>query len=194
MTGADSRRRALVFAAQCAGLLVAFLALYSRVHEPYESVVVSATSACLGTLDPPMRLARNEAGYWNAFVRDPGGGETFFWGRPPANLHLFFLGIALLPPLLLATPVPWRQRLRLLGIGLALLFLSHVAAAMGLVLAQHHLRMVNAGSVFWDWVKTLTNTAGQLGTFVIWALLTWDVWLGRGVAGGGGEAAAGDPG
>ena len=40
--------------------------------------------------------------------------------------------------------------------------------------------MKSPDSLFWDWVKTIVNTFGQVISFVLWGLLTWDVWLTNG--------------
>jgi hypothetical protein len=188
------RRKTLVFALQCIPLFVLFAVLYPVVQPTYERMVVAATDLLLHHLPTPMKLVINEAGYWNAFKLESGGGESFFWGRPPGNLHLFFMGLALLPALLLATPVRWSRRLGLAAIGLVLLFGAHVLGAAALVHAQYHLKVTDPASLFWDWVKTIANTFGQLASFVLWGLLTWHVWLpgNEEAAPPGGDAAQGD--
>jgi hypothetical protein len=174
---ASARRRAAAFALWVLPLLAACTAAYLVVLPGWQSAVVRSTDMVLHHLSPPMRLTVNEAGYWNAFRLDPGGGETFFWGRPPENLHLFFIGLAILPALVLATPVRLLDRARLALIGLALLFVCQVLAAVALTHAQYHLRMLDAESVFWDYVKTIANAFGQLISIVLWVVLTWHAWL-----------------
>ena len=140
-----------------------------------------AVNVGLGWLDPPMRMEVMEDGGWRAFQILEGGEERFYWSRPGHYLDLTFLGLALLPALLLATPVSPLHRLRIFGIGMVLLLVAYVPAGFGLVWAVKCLHETPGNNVCHS-VKTVVNVYGQLMSMVLWGLLTWDVWLPRAVA------------
>lgn len=92
------------------------------------------------------------------------------------DLESLFLSLALLPALLLATPVAWLRRLAILVAGMIALWIVHVASVF-----------VLAGSrpcpyPNWDrlcfWLYGNVALGGQLFAVAIWAALTWSYWLG----------------
>ena len=172
------RRKILLFAVQFIPLFVVCLWLYPRVLPLYQAMVIPMVNVGLERFEPPMRMEVMKDGGWRAFERAEDGTETFYWSRPGKYLHLTYLGLALLPALLLATPVALWRRLRLFGLGMLLLLLLYVPAALGLVWSVRCLYQTPGNTVCMT-IKTVVNVYGQLMSLVLWGLLTWDVWLHR---------------
>lgn len=172
------RRRILLFLLQFIPLFALCLWAYPRVLPGYQKLVLAAVDFGLHRMDPPMRIEVLPDGGWRTFLLEPEGGESMYWSRPGANLTLFYLSLALLPAMLLATPVALLRRLRMLAVGALLLYLLHVVAGIGLVGTIRCLAS-DPDSTVCKWGKTVCNTYGQFATVVIWGLLTWDVWLPR---------------
>ncbi|MBW2396465.1 MAG: tetratricopeptide repeat protein [Deltaproteobacteria bacterium] len=171
-------RRILRFALVFLPAFVVCLWLYPRVQPVYQKAVVAVVDVGLHRLEPPMRIEIIEHGGWATYTLHSDGTESFYWSRPGENLTLFFVGLAFLPALLIATPVSLRRRAGLLGVGLLLLYALQVVAGLGLVLSIRCLAE-DPGSMVCQWGKTVGNTFGQVAAFVIWGLLTWHVWLPR---------------
>lgn len=170
------RRKILLFGAQFLPLFAVFLWVYPHALPLYQRAVVGLADVAVHRLDPPMRMELTEDGGWRYFRIAPDGTESFYFYRPGKNLNLTLLSLALLPALLLATPVGFRRRLWMLGLGLLLLLVLHVLAALGLVVSIRCL-VSTPDSAVCKWLKTVINTHGQLMSVVIWGLLSWDVWL-----------------
>jgi len=123
-----------------------------------------------------MRIELTDDGGWQTYQINPDGSEFRYWYRPGLNLNLMLLGVALLPALLLATPIKLSHRLRLTVIGTLLLLVAYIPAGLMLVLSVRCLAN-DPGNVVCVWGKTSANIFGQLTSVAIWALLTWHVWL-----------------
>jgi len=172
------RRRILLFTLQFVPLFVVSLWLYPRILPLYQAMVVPMVNVGLQRFDPPMRMELMEDGGWRTFQQHADGSETFYWSRPGKYLNLTYLGLALLPALLLATPVAALRRLSLLGIGMLLMLMLYVFAALGLVWSVRCLYQTPGNNICMT-IKTVVNVYGQLISLVLWGLLTWDVWLPR---------------
>lgn len=182
------RRRVLFFIVQFIPLFVLCLWLFPRVLPKYQEIVVRGANVGLNRLDPPMRMMVTEDGGWRAFVIRPDGSEEFYWYRPGTYLVLVYLGLPLLPPLLLATPLKLASRLRRLGLGMVLQLAMHMLAGFVLVWTVRCLANTPDSTTCMA-LKTTVNDYGQVMTFVIWGLLAWDAWLPRAEHGGAIEAA-----
>jgi hypothetical protein len=168
----------LLFVLQFVPLFAICLWLFPRALPAYQQVVVRGANVGLARLDPAMRLVVTDDGGWRAFVVRPDGSEEYYWYRPGTYLVLVYLGLPLLPPLLLATPLPLSQRLLRLGIGMLLLLLTHMVAGFVLVWSIRCLADTPESTTCMA-LKTLVNDYGQFMTFVLWGLLAWDAWLPR---------------
>lgn len=170
------RRKILLFVVQFVPIFALCLWLYPRVLPAVHGVIVPAIDLGLHRLDPPMRMELTDDGGWQTYQINPDGSEERYWYRPGLYLNLMLLGVALLPALLLATPVKLAHRLRLTGIGMLLLILVYIPAGLMLVLSVRCLAS-DPESVVCMWTKTSANMFGQLVSVAIWALLTWHIWL-----------------
>jgi len=168
----------LFFGAAFLPLFAVFLWLYPRILPGYQQVVVATANPVLGALAPPFEIAVDVEGGWIASLRMPGGAKQPFYGAAASDRHLLYLNLALLPALLLATPVSLRHRLRLLVLGGLLMFLLHVAAEIGLVRAYVCLDL-DPGAFFCAWLREHLQIAGQLFAVLLWAGLTFSYWLPR---------------
>lgn len=166
-------RKVLFFGLHFLPLLVLLLCLYPWIVEPYKRVVVGVANPVLTSLEPPMHIRVNPEGGWDFYLDRPEGKD---FDAGVGDLTLAFLNIALLPALLLATPRSVRERLRILVLGVVLLFGLHVVLAIAIVritLCLHYDR----GSMLCNWLLILFATGGQVFGVVLWALLTWRYWL-----------------
>lgn len=87
-----------------------------------------------------------------------------------------FLNLALLPALLLATPVGWCRRLRLAGIGLAGLVAVHAFTLVALIRVYLCLQS-SPGNFLCLAMLRGSYASGQIFAAVLWAALTWRFWL-----------------
>lgn len=170
-----SRRRALRFALLLTPLFVGFLALYPWVIRAYHPAVIGAANLILSRMDPPLRIEIEKSGQWLALDIDRGY-TRYFWGWQAWVKHLYFLSVALLPALLLATPAPLAQRLRLLAIAIPLQFGVHVLAIAGMMRAQYCI-VLDPSDLFCHVELRIFHTSGQLFGAALWALLTWRYWF-----------------
>jgi hypothetical protein len=90
-------------------------------------------------------------------------------------VHLVFLSMVTLPALLLATPAPWRRRLRLLAWGVPLIFLGHVIALV-LTTRGVHCLQEQPGTFVCLWALRISYASGQMFAATFWVLLTWRYW------------------
>lgn len=174
------RRKILLFVLQFIPIFALCLWLYPHVLPVVQRVVVAGIDVGLHQVDPEMRIELTDDHGWQTYQINPDGSEFKYWYRPGKYLNLMFLGVALLPALLLATPVKLLDRLRLTGVGMLLLVLAYIPAGYTLVLSMRCLYN-DPESGFCMWTKTTGNIFGQLISVAIWALLSWHVWIPPGV-------------
>jgi hypothetical protein len=170
------RRKALLFGLAFLPLFALCLWLYPYLVPAYKSAIVPVVNVGLGFFEPPLRMEVTEDGGWQTYQLEADGSETKYWYRPGKYLNLMFLGLALAPALLLATPVDPLRRLRLFALGMLLLFLLYLPATFGLVWSVRCLAAAPDATLCM-WTKTVANIFGQLVSVALWGLLTWDVWL-----------------
>jgi hypothetical protein len=91
-------------------------------------------------------------------------------------LDAVYLSLALLPALLLATPMRLGARLRLLGLGLLLLLACHVLTTLGLASSLRCVALRDQG-LSCRFVAQNVKIGGQVSAALLWALLTWRYWL-----------------
>lgn len=174
----STRRKGLLFGLQFLPLFLLCLWLYSKALPSYQTAVFGVANAVTERMSPPTRIeAVPDAGWW-AYRMTPAGDKERVGGWADFVAHLVFLSLALLPALLLATPAPWLDRIRLLGIGLLLLFCVHVVSIIGLVRETQCL-VVKPGTFHCLWLLRLVYSSGQVFGAVLWALLTWRYWFPR---------------
>ena len=171
------RRSILRFGLGFALLFPLCLWLYAEAAPLYRSGVLRVVNLFLEQREPPARIAEGEDGAWRATTRpwDELPVELPLFQVEPGSLHLLFVNLALLPALLLATPVPVGRRLRLLVLGLGLAYVCHVATVLGLV-------SVPEGGASGPWralLRRLLETGGASAGFLQWGVLTWRIWLDR---------------
>lgn len=169
-------RRVGLFALHFAILFPLFLWLYGRALPSYQELVVGLANPVLGSLSPGMHLALEPDGGWKASLLSPTGEATPLYGMHPDALDVLYLNLALVPALLLATPLPPAARLRLLAVGLLLLVGFHVLTVTGLVRTWWCLHL-DPQRFLCQWIRGGLKVSGQLFGILEWALLTWGTWL-----------------
>lgn len=169
-------RSALRFGLVCLLLLPASLWLHAALAADYQAWVVGAANGVLEHLAPLLQIEVDADGGWRIFRQHAHGLRTFHYGMRAEALQLLFVNLALLPPLLLATPGGLATRTRRLAVGLVLLFGLHVLAVTGLA---HTWRCAAVGPAYGACALTRAGlkVSGQLFAVVLWVLLTWDAWL-----------------
>ncbi len=171
-----ARTKPVRFALQLLPLFILFAWAYPKVLPYYQPLVLGAANAITTELSPSTRIETGRAGGWSSYVSDSAGREQRVSSWEGFVPHLIYLGLAFLPALLLATPAPIPERLRLLGVGLLLLYGVHVVAIAVLVRADYCLSAA-PGTFSCLWLLRLVYASGQLSGAVIWAALTWRHWI-----------------
>lgn len=160
------------------GFLPVFLVLlwlYPHVLPVYERAVLGLANAWLGAGTSPLYVEARPDGALELY--SVAGTERRRLTREPFQRpYAVFLSLALLPALLLATPVRVAVRARLMLLGLLLLYALHVVVVIALLRAQLCLA-ADPGSRVCTWVMALTVTSGQTGAVTLWALLSWRYWM-----------------
>lgn len=178
MNATDARVRH--FALLGAILLLPFLLLYSFLLPGYRAMVLGASGALLRTISPAMRLELQADGTWLVSVPAFRGRTAwaFLLDSQEFGQEVAFLGLAILPALVLATPVSLARRFRLLLVALGTLFAVNVMSVAILVL------VISVRCYGREADRTCSLIAGSLSTwshvttFGLWGLLTWRYWFG----------------
>ena len=162
-------------------LLLVFLFLYPYLLPGYRSAVLGVSKVSLGFFHPPIRLDVQLDLSWRVVVpaTQDRSGWTFVMDDEEFGHEVTFMGLAILPALVLATPVGFGRRIRLLVVALFCLFIANVLSVVtviAIVATQCHGRETE---------RTCGLIAGSLSswshitTFGLWALLTWRSWFGE---------------
>jgi ABC-type maltose transport system permease subunit len=157
-------------------LFVAFVFVYLTLLPVYKPIVLGVANAVTTRLSPPTRLESSPSGGWNMLVSEARSEERRVTTWAEFVAHLIFIGLLFLPPLLLATPTTVPDRLRLLGIGMVLLFIVQVLAMICLTRGMYCLTQ-KPGSFLCLWLLRLVYASGQISGAVVWASLTWRYWV-----------------
>ena len=169
-------RRSVVFAETFVHLFLVLLWLYPKALPVYQRTTTGAANPVLRAMGPPYEIALDAEGNWIASrVMDDGTREPHYRAAA-SDRHLLYLNLALLPALLLATPIDLVSRLRLLGWGVVLLFAFHVAMEISLLRVARCLDL-DPGNRLCAWVWANLRIAGQSFAVLQWSLLTWRHWL-----------------
>lgn len=174
-------RRVLAFGLGFVPAFLILLLLYLEVLPWYRTVPEGLANSLLGQTSPPSRIEPLPGGGWQAFVEAGTKQQRAFVQWQPFVVHLLFLNLALVPALLLATPVPIPERLRLLAWAIPLLLAVQTLSLIALVRGQLCL-VSSPGSFPCLWLLRSVYASGQLSAAALWALLTWRYWL-PGIAG-----------
>ena len=155
------------------------LAIFPSVMKFYQPAVFGPANLILSWMDPPTRIEITDNGEWRAFNMERGFKRA--WQRWKSWVkYLHFLSLPLLPALLLATPAPWRDRLRLLAIAVPLLYIVHVLTVVGIVRGHYCLlldQLRGRSELSCILMVRVVNTSGQLFGAGLWLLLTWRYWI-----------------
>lgn len=171
-----NQRKALIFGLTFLPVFVVCVLLFTQVMPLYRSAVIGVANVVTGVLTPPTKVEVTPQGKLHAFSLQADGSRTTVGVWETFVNYLLFLNLALLPALLVATPAPWRDRLRLLLVGLAILFVAHVLCLIGLVRETQSLA-AQPGVFHRLWLLRVIYLSGQIFAAVIWALLTWRYWF-----------------
>jgi len=169
-------RRVARFALLFVPLFAACLWLYVQVLPRYEAAVIGLANAATARLAHPTRIEVRPDGQWQSWVFTPEQGRHPLELWPRSTAYLITLSLAVLPALILATPIPAGTRWRLVALGLAAIFAVHVACTIGLMRGALCLRE-RPGSFACLCLLRLVYTSGQLLGAAVWAILTWKYWL-----------------
>jgi hypothetical protein len=170
-----SARKLLGFIMQFLAFFASFLLLYPALLPMYNGLALSLANVVLARSSPPTYIQVSDDNSWVVY-RLPGRRPLFTLEGD--YLNLIMLNLALLPALLLATPVPFQKRLKLLGWGMILLLGIHALSAITLTHAEIclHYDPDNLGC---NVAEGVFGTGGQLFAVALWVLLTWRSWLPR---------------
>ncbi|MCS7197291.1 MAG: hypothetical protein NZ930_01170 [Candidatus Bipolaricaulota bacterium] len=168
-----SARRLVVFGAQFLIFFVAFLLFYPVLLPIYNGLALSLANVVLAHYSPPLYVQTTADHSWMIY-RLPEKRPLFT--LEGSYLSLIYLNLALLPALILATPLPSQQRLKLLGWGMAALLGVHALSAIALTRAEICVHY-DPGNMGCNVVEGIFGTGGQLFAVALWAVLTWRVWL-----------------
>jgi hypothetical protein len=174
---ASNRRKVLRFGLWFVPLFLVFLLLYQWIMPIYQEGVLAVVNPYLGSLSPALRLDADSRGDLSAYTPLPGGKRKDFFYEKYRPWPIY-LNLVLLPALVLATPVRLEKRIRLLAIGMVLLFFWNALSMICLFRTQLCL-MQNPESFVCSWLKGLAMTSGQIGSVLGWAALTWGYWFPR---------------
>jgi hypothetical protein len=169
-------RKVLWFTLQFLPLFVVFFVLYLLILPYYQPLAVGAANAITLEMSPPTHLEVTDKG-WAGYVFNPQEGQVRLRGwSQTTTVHLVFLSMVTLPALLLATPAPWRMRLRLLAWGLPLMFVGHVIA---LCLTTRGVQCLQEqpGTFVCLWALRVSYASGQIFAATFWIMLTWRYWF-----------------
>ena len=174
---ADARQGVVLlrFAGRFLTFFLLCLLVYLAVVPAYRTFVVASSNVLTRAMSPPTRLDIDEAGNLIAYVRDAGADgkqERHLQSWAAFVPHLLFLTLALLPALILALPLSWRDRLWMLGWGLSAMVLIDLVAVAGLVRFTRCLH-VTPGAFVCLWLLRMIYASGQLSAAVIWGGLIW---------------------
>ena len=152
-----------------------FVAIYLGIAEYYQQAVAGLANVVLSGFEYVSELVYQEDGSFAYDVAFPDGRVAQVTTH---HLTYTFLGLALLPALLMATPIDWSARLRLTGLGAVVLLATHVLMLVALVRVQRIL-LLDPYDVFGSWVRLCIGIGGQLSSFAIWGILSWRYWIRR---------------
>lgn len=184
------RREIASFAVQLLGFLLVSILVYPWLAPLYQRAVVTTASPFLGSRT---RIELTEDGGLRYLDRSPLGAERQTVSFDSEGLKLNTLNLIILPSLLLATPVAWGQRLRLLGLGLAILFALQVISALLWAPTSRCLGR-DPNDLLCSWLFYSMITGGQAYSVIIWGLLAWRHFLpSRSSPPGGVQARRNDP-
>lgn len=171
-------RKILIAGAQFIPLFVLTVALYLAVFPFYERMTVGAANAVTQRLSPPTHIEIKTNATWRGYAFNPQEGQrqVHAWGK--SMPHLVFLGLVILPALLLSSPAPFSRRLRMLGLALPSLFVIHVLTIAAMTRSANCLSE-SPGTFFCVWVLSMASVSGQVSAVALWALFTWRYWIDR---------------
>ncbi len=153
-------------------LLAVCLGFYAVLIQRYESAVARVANLALARLSRPFLLEVDPDGTLALYAITSDGARKLTTPRA----HGIYLSLALLPALVLATPVPLRDRLRWLLFSMPLLFASHVLAVLAMYWAYLVLRD-EPRNLPYEVLYGLSVRSGQLIAVALWALFTWRFWI-----------------
>lgn len=168
-------RRVLGFALRFVPIFLVLLGIYLKALPWYRPIPEGVANSIMELQSPPTRIESSTQRGWRAYVRDPHD-QRVLTEWEPFVVHLLFLNMVLLPALVLATPAPIRDRLRLAAWAIPLLVMVQALSLVGLVRGQLCLAG-SPGSFLCLWLLRLVYASGQLSAAVLWSILTWRFWL-----------------
>lgn len=170
-------RKVLVFGLQFVVLLLPLLCVYPRILEPYQAAVFDVGNLFLRGLYPRLSIHAEPDGLWRVNVDESRPQPTWFFTMGGRQFsQLVFLNAVLLPALLLATPAKLGVRVSLLGWGLIILFIVHVASVTACIYALARL-CKEGSSLFCVNLSGILSPGGELSALAIWTFLTWHHWF-----------------
>lgn len=167
-------RDALAFGLTFLPVFLVLFWLYPRILPAYERAVLHLVNPWLGAGTPPLFVEAQRDGALEVYVGAATERQPLTTG--PYRPDAVFVSLALLPALLLATPVRLAVRARLMLLAVPLLYAVHVVVLVALLRAKLCLAL-EPEHLTCTWTLVLTLTSGQTGAVALWALLSWRHWL-----------------
>lgn len=157
-------------------LFLLFAAGYLAVKPYYEPTVQRTAAVVTRHLSPPTWIDTGPNSLWRCHVQTAKDPNRIIYRWNTALPHLIFLNLAMLPALTLATPTTWRNRLKITGLAIVLMFAGHVVVLAGL--SRGIWCLVESPGYFpCMWLLRLLYISGQAFGAAIWVLLTWRYWF-----------------
>ncbi len=158
-------------------VLAALLALSPWLLPLYEGGVRFTAELFLPLVVPGVEVGPDGTGGWRVFRREADRTESEILGISAKSLTQLYAGVIFLPPLLAMSALPWRRRLRLMGLGVLLLLLLQGGLLVVFLLAWTHYQKTRPDSDLYTWLTLVHSTAGQWAVLPLWAGLTWGHWF-----------------
>lgn len=148
--------------------------IYPKILPVYQHAVLLASNGCLALVTPRSHVRIAPRDRWQVLVERPNSAHWASYDIGNVSL-LTFLGLIVVIPLLLATPVRLLERLRLLAFGIPLIVLVHVASV---TVCTYLIGFIDDPKSYV--MRSLPASLGPFGVgfaVLVWGLLTWRYWL-----------------
>jgi hypothetical protein len=167
--------RVLRFSRDFLAAFVVLVVLYPWMLRSYERMVLGTANAVLAFLAPEAQIRIASDARWMVDVLSANPHWGFTLGTARLGL-LIYINLILLPALLVATPIRFRERLGLLARGVPILFGVHVAS---LIVCVHGMSCVchDPASGTCQNLPGILTPGGQGMAVIVWGFLTWRYWF-----------------
>jgi len=160
-------------------VLLCSLAIYPFLLPGYTWTVLAGARCLLGWIPPAMSLEVLPDGAWQMTVGRWGArpGWQFVLDSHAFGQRVAFLGLAILPALVLATPVRLAIRCRLLLLALLCLLTGQVLSVAAMLYIFGTCCYAREQGRTCGLIASSLSYSSHVLTFGVWALITWRYWF-----------------